>query len=203
MKKIKIAVTGGIGSGKSEFCRYLSEKGELVISADNVAKELLNSDEKIKKKITDTFGTGVYESGVLNVKYLAEKVFTDEKNVRKINSIVHPAAIAEINRKADEILQTGNIVFVESALIFEAGMEEIFDYIILITSDEETRIDRVVRRDDVNRDEVIQRMQNQMSDEKKKQYSDFTVHNNLSVEDLKNKADFFINLFKTICTSDQ
>jgi dephospho-CoA kinase len=202
MRKLKIGVTGGIGAGKSELSKFYVDKGETVIIADDVAKNLLNENKEIQNEIIDEFGAEAFDSGKMNVKYLAEKVFTNEKNVKKINSIVHPAAIKEIDKLMNECLKNSDLVFCESALIYEAGMEEMFDYILTVSAAENIRISRVADRDKSSKEDVKMRMINQMSEEQKKQLSDFIIYNDSSITDLHTKAEFFLNLFKTICTSE-
>ena len=99
---LKIGITGGIGSGKSTFCKFLESKNYVVINADSLAKELLATNENIKQKIVEAFGPGSYKNGMPDKKYLAEKVFSDSQNVFRINSIIHPVVIERIN---DEFLK--------------------------------------------------------------------------------------------------
>ena len=134
-KKIKLAVTGGIGSGKTAFCGFLISEGIPVINADSVSKELLENDKEIIKKITRTFGKDSYLEGKPNRIYLAEKVFANSENVTKINSILHPKVIKKVDILADELFKNNDIVATEAALIYEANMESRFDYVVLITAD--------------------------------------------------------------------
>lgn len=200
-KKLKIAITGGIGSGKSALADYLFSKNIKVINADKIAKELLAGDAAIKNKIIKAFGEESYHDNGPNKKYLAEKVFSDPAKVLKINSIIHPAAIKKIAALNEEYLKTDNIVFTEAALIYEAEMQDMFDFIILIRSDENTRIERVIARDKFNREEILKRIENQYSDEEKAGASDFVIENNSTLEDLYKKADFLLLLFKNMCAS--
>ena len=133
IKKIKIAVTGGIGSGKSLFCNFLNQLGIPVISVDEVSKELLETDKDIRGKIIKAFGSESFNGNIANKKYLAEKVFSNPLNVITINSIIHPKVIKKVNILADEKLRSANIVAAEAALIYEADMEKYFDYVVLVT----------------------------------------------------------------------
>ncbi len=202
MKKIKIGITGGIGSGKSELCKYYTDKGEKVVYADIIAKNILSGNKIVQQKIVELFGKESFENGKPNVKYLAEKVFKNEKNVKKMNSVVHPAAIDEIQKQMDLQLENSNIVFVESALIYEAGMEKMFDFILAISAPENLRIERVTERDDADPEEIKLRINSQLSEEFKIQNADFVIHNNSTIDEFYKKAEFFLNLFKTICTSE-
>lgn len=189
---LKIAVTGGIGSGKSVFCKMLEAKGFLVIKADPLAKELINSDARIRKAIIKIFGNEVYPDGKLDSSYLAKKIFTDPGNVKKINSIVHPVVISKIEEALNDSKERA--VFVEAALIFEAKMEKMFDHVVLVTANDEIRIERTIKRDGSSREEVIKRMQNQLPDEKKKGKSHYVFQNNGTIEELNGKVELLLKI---------
>jgi dephospho-CoA kinase len=193
-QKLKIAVTGGIGSGKSTFCEYVSREGYFVLKADDLAKELLNSDNSIKSKIIRTFGIEAYTANHVNKSFLAEKVFSNPHSVQKINAIIHPRVIEETIRITDEKLKTVDVVFVEAALIFEAKMEHLFDYIIVIVSDIEKRIERITGRDNVSREQVLNRMENQLPEETKRKKADFVFINDGQKESLKQNALFLMSI---------
>ncbi len=195
---MKIGITGGIGVGKSTLSNILIEKGYKVFVADNIAKDLLKSDEKLRQEIISAFGEESYLENDLNVNYLAEKVFINQENVRKINSIVHPKTIKTIEKLMNEENEKSNLVFCESALIYEAGMEDLFDYIVTVKAEESTKIERIKKRDNISSDEIYRRMKNQYSEQFKIENADFTIDNNGSVEDLVPKVDFLLNLFKTL-----
>lgn len=197
-KKIKVAVTGGIGAGKSTFCRFLSEMNYPVINADRIAKEILLTDTGVKQKIIKIFGENSYTSDGINTAYLAEKVFSDEEKVKKINSIVHPPTIKKINYLISESLEKTTIVFVEAALIYEAEMEDLFDYVVLISADEEVRINRIIERENVTEEEIRERMENQLPEKTKRELADFVFDNNDSIEDLKIKSKILISILKSI-----
>ncbi len=112
-RKLKIAVTGGIGAGKSEVCRLISEAGYKVINADDIAKDILKSDTAVRKKVIDLFGEESYLGDEVNRDYLSEKVFNDSENVAKINSIIHPLTLLRINKLISEEFIEKDIVFVE------------------------------------------------------------------------------------------
>lgn len=195
-KKLKIGITGGLGSGKSLFAEFLTEKNFTVLSADEIAKDLISNDKSLIKKIKETFGEESYTNGILNKKYLAEKVFTNANNTLLMNSLVHPEVIKLIEKKSIEILKKENIVFTEAALIYEAEMEDFFDYIVLITADKKTKLQRAKVSKKMNEKDAEARIAQQIDDEEKKNRADFIFENNGTKEDLKNKATFFINIMK-------
>lgn len=194
MKKISVAVTGGIGSGKSVFCKFLTDQKYTVISADNLAKEILHKDPLVKKRMIDTFGHDAYKDGELNRKFLANVVFSDYENLLLLNSIVHPVVIKQTEKLINEEFKKSNLVFVEAALIYEADMEDMFDYVVLIKADNQIKIDRIKERDNVSEEEVIKRQESQIPDEEKTDIADFVFLNNGTIDELKAKADFLLNL---------
>ncbi|OGU35898.1 MAG: dephospho-CoA kinase [Ignavibacteria bacterium GWB2_35_6b] len=195
---MKIALTGGVGSGKSLVSDIIIELGYDVINADKLAKEILLTDESVKSKIIKEFGKESYNAEGINTKYIAEKVFVNPNNVKKINSFVHPPTIKKIEALAAEILKAKKMVFVESALVYEANLEDLFDYILLVTADDNLRIKRVIERDKVSEEEVKVRMENQIAEKEKRSLADFVIENNSSIEDLKNKVKFFTTVFESI-----
>jgi dephospho-CoA kinase len=196
IKKIKLAVTGGIGSGKSAFCGFLQAEGIPVINVDEVSKEILELDKDVIKKVTRAFGENSYIQGKPNKKYLAEKVFSDNGNVLKINSILHPKVIKKVDILAGELLKNNNVVAAEAALIYEANMEARFDYVVLITAGKELRMKRKTGLDSYSPEQFLRRNDNQIPEEEKAECADFVFENNGSLDELKNKAFLFSKIVK-------
>ncbi len=195
-KKIKLAVTGSIGSGKSLFCEYLKQNGIPVINVDDVSKKLLESDKAIIEKIKKTFGKESFINGKPDKKFLAEKVFSNPENVEKINSIIHPKVIQKVNILADDILKDNDIAAAEAALIYEAKMENNFDFVVLITAPEEVRMKRKMSSEKYSAEQFVKRNENQIPDDEKAQAADFVFENNGSKDDLKNKASLLASILK-------
>ena len=193
-KKIKVAVTGNIGSGKSSFCNFLSEKGYPVINADDVSKNILSEDGEIKKKVIKEFGKKSFVNDKLNKKFLAEKVFSDPVKVLKINSILHPKVKNKIESLANEYFMKYDIVFTEAALIYEADMESMFDYVVLITADYKIRKKRTTENAKLSEKDFDKRNDNQIKDEEKKKRADFVFENNLGINELRQKAGLLITI---------
>ncbi|HVO74990.1 MAG TPA: dephospho-CoA kinase [Ignavibacteriaceae bacterium] len=198
MKKFKIAVTGNIGSGKSYFCRMIEEQGYPVVRADDISKEILGTDKKIREEVEKVFGKDSFVNDHINKKFLAEKIFNNHENVFKINSILHPQVIKKIDQIMNEALNRSDLVFVEAALIYEASMEEMFNYVVLITANEEIRRKRKVESGELSEEGFIKRNANQKPDEEKKKAADFVFENNGSIQDLENKALLLISILKGI-----
>lgn len=199
-RKLKIAVTGGIGAGKSEVCRLISEAGYKVINADDIAKDILKSDAGVREKVIDLFGNESYQGDEINRDYLSRKVFNDPDNVSKLNSIIHPLTLLKINDLISEEFIEKDIVFVESALIYEANREDNYDYIVLVVTEEAKRIERILAKGQLSLSEITSRMENQLSDELKSEHADFIIYNNDGLDALIDKTNFYLNLFETLAS---
>jgi dephospho-CoA kinase len=173
---LKIGLTGGIGSGKSTVALVFQELGIPVYNADTAAKRLMQEDAALRAAIQQHFGTSVYEHGILNRKVLAAAVFGKKEQLELLNSLVHPATIADAQRWFAQ--QTAPYVVKEAALLFESGSVEGLDYVIGVTAPASLRIRRVMQRDSVAATEVHQRMRNQVEDSIKMRLCDFVVINN-------------------------
>jgi len=194
--KLKIAITGGIGSGKSAFSKFIQEENYPVINVDDVSKEILVTDIDVKLKVEKEFGKESFINGKLNKKFLAEKIFSNPHNVVKINSIVHPKVIEKVNILIYEKLKISDIVFAEAALIYEADMDKYFDYVVLITAEDKLRLKRKVNFDNFTEEQFVKRNENQIPDLEKKKQADFVFENNGSLDDLKIKAELLLKILK-------
>jgi dephospho-CoA kinase len=192
MNNIRVAITGGIGSGKSTFANYLASKDYVVINADDISKEILSFDEKIKKIIIKEFGSNSYTDGKLNKKFIALQVFSNPANLTKLNSILHPQVLQKIDTIIKIKYKDEKIVFVEAALIYEADIEKMFNYVILVTSDFNIRLRRSIKSGKFTEDDFIKRDKNQIPQEEKEKRADFIFSNNGSKKDLIKKADLLL-----------
>ena len=174
---LKIGLTGGIGSGKSTVAKVLEVLGVPVYYADEAAKELMHTNELLKQQLILHFGRETYfEDGQLNRKHLSSIVFNNKEKLELLNSLVHPATIADAKEWFSK--QQSPYVVKEAALLFESGTAEGLDYIIGVTAPSALRIKRVMDRDGVTADEVKKRMANQVDETLKMKLCDFVVHNN-------------------------
>lgn len=173
---ITIGITGGIGSGKSFICRILSAMGYPVFYSDQVAKELMSSDNELISGIKTLFGQEAYTvNQELNRPFLAKKIFEDQSLRNKLNELVHPRVRKEFSRIASETQSP--FIFNEAAILFETGAHKNFDRMVLVTAPESLRIQRVQKRDNSSEEEIKKRMNAQWSDEKKIPLADFVIHN--------------------------
>ena len=172
---LKIGLTGGIGSGKSTVAKIFSTIGIPVFYADIAARNVMHEDAALKQKIKETFGDAAYENNMLNRKYIADIVFNDPFKLEQLNAMVHPATIAAAQRWM--LQQTTPYVIKEAALFFEAGSTEGLDYIIGVYAPQHLRVQRVMQRDNVTREEVLLRMSKQINEEMKMRLCDFVIVN--------------------------
>ncbi|MBR4964445.1 MAG: dephospho-CoA kinase [Alistipes sp.] len=177
----KVGITGGIGSGKSYVCDMLRERGVAIYNSDIRAKQLMNSSSAIREALVANFGDECYTSEGLNREFLASVVFSDSERLNALNGIVHPAVIADFNSWAEE--QEGSYVVLESAILFEAGLEGSVDVVVAVMAPESLRIERVMARDGATREQVAQRIANQLSDEERSSRAKYAVVN-IDVDDL-------------------
>ena len=195
-KKLLIAITGGIGSGKSTFANFLVEQGHPVLFADDISKEILANDPDIRNEIIKEFGADSYNGKNVNKKFLADKIFSNLNKLKKINAILHPRVRKRIDFISKEYIKTKNIVFVEAAIIYESKIEKMYDFVVLIVADEKLRMKRITKSKKISEKDFISRSQNQLDDEVKKKKADFIFVNNGSKSELKQKAILLSNLFK-------
>lgn len=199
-KKFKIGITGSIGAGKSLFSKFLEAMNYTVLYADEIAKQLYVSDESIRKKMISLFGTETYKGNELDKKFLSENIFSDEKKLIEINSIVHPAVMEDIDKKIEIIFRIKKMVFIEAALIYEADLESYFDYVLLISAPRNIRLQRKILSSALSEEEFIRREKFQIPDDEKRKRADFTFINDKSPSELKSKAELFNNILNGLIT---
>lgn len=190
--KLKIGITGGIASGKSEVCKYLESKKFVVIYADKISKEILVKDETAIDEIKQIFGEAAYKNNQPDHAYLAEKVFSSPKNVKLINAILHPRVAVKSEEMMNSVLKNRSVVFYEAALIFEAMIEKRFDKILLITSEINLRKRRALSSGNFDEITFNERVKNQISDEEKIKMSDYIIRNDGTKEELFLQVDDFL-----------
>ena len=197
---MKIGITGGIGSGKSHVSKIIEDAGYKVFNADIIAKIIMLEDESVKELIIRAFGNESYNGDKLNTKYVSEKAFSSVENINKLNSIVHPPMVYKINELMNAELENSKIVFVEAALIYEAEVDEIITHVLLVTADEEKRIERVMQRKigRLSKSEVLERMKFQIPENEKENLADFTIKNNSTLMDLEMKTKMFLTVFESM-----
>jgi dephospho-CoA kinase len=172
---LKIGLTGGIGSGKTTVAQIFEVLAIPVYYADQAARDLMNQDPELKKQIVSAFGEETYKEGKLDRGFLGEMVFADDEKLALLNSFVHPVTF----RHASSWMQNQKTPYAvkEAALIFEAGLENFFDFVIGVTAPESLRLERVMNRDQSSAENVLQRMSKQMNEDEKMSRCDFVIIN--------------------------
>ena len=180
-----VGLTGGIGSGKSTVLDHFKNLGIKTYSADKAAKKLINSDKGLIKSIKNLFGDNIYENNILDSVKLSKIVFKDPYKLKSLNSIIHPAVAKDF----ESFIKTKNGVYVvkEVAIIFETNTEHNYNKIILVRAPLEERIKRVILRDNLSREDVMKRVNNQIDDSTIIDNCDYIIENN-NLKDLKEKV---------------
>lgn len=174
-----IGLTGGIGSGKSVVAKILESRGIPVYDTDKEAKRITSGSPVVRKALSDQFGNDLYPNGLLDTARLSALIFNNEENLRYVNSVIHPEV------RNDFLLwqkhhQAIPFVAVESAILFESGFDKTVDIIINVSAPLETRIERIEKRNQLSREAILNRIQNQLSDEEREKKSNYTLVNDNS-----------------------
>lgn len=192
---ITIAVTGGIGSGKSYVSALLEKRGIPIYNADNESKRLTVSDEVIRNGLVATLGQEVYHAdGSLNKPFLASYLFASPEHTRQINAIIHPRVKADFRRWVKE--QTDcEVVGLESAILFESGFDDVVDKVVAVYAPESLRLERAMKRDGATEAQIRARMKAQMDEDEKRNKAHYVVMNDGSIP-LEEQLDRLINQIK-------
>jgi dephospho-CoA kinase len=172
---LRIGLTGGIGSGKSTVARIFEVLGIPVYYADKETRRLMNEDKALIKEIEKHFGPGSYTTEGLNRSYISSIVFNDPSKLALLNSLTHPITIQHASKWMEK--QTTSYVLKEAALIFESGSNKGLDYVVGVFAPKELRIKRVMERDNVPREEILKKMEQQMNEDEKMKLCDFVITN--------------------------
>ena len=187
-----VGLTGGIGSGKTTVANFFKELGVPIYIADAEAKKLMTKNVELQQKIKALLGTEAYQNGELNRKYIADLVFKNPEKLRALNSLVHPAVAEDFKKWTNS--QNAVFVIKESALLFETGDYKNCDVVILVKASLDERIRRVMKRDAISKDGVMERISHQWSDEKKEILSDYIIENTDISLTKKTVFNIYVNL---------
>tara|TARA_B100001250_G_scaffold81305_1_gene66916 strand:+ start:1176 stop:1757 length:582 start_codon:yes stop_codon:yes gene_type:complete len=188
-----VGLTGGIGSGKTSILSLFKKNKINCFNSDLIAKKLMNND--LKDKIKNLFGSNIFKEGKLNTKKFSKIVFNDKEKLSLINSVVHP----EVRGKFNDFIKNNKkdkFVVYETALLFETGFYKKCDFIILVIAPFQKRIDRIIKRDNLLKSEIIKRTKYQWPDEKKVELSNYILNNDNWEETLLEFDKLFNNLIK-------
>ena len=191
-----IGLTGGIGTGKSTVSRILKKRGYEVIDLDVIAHEVIRFPQVIEK-IVENFGKEILENNnsendIISREKLGKIIFRDKEKRLILNSIMHPEILHSMREKILKYKKENKIIFVEIQLLFEVQWEKEFDSILLVSADEKTQIQRVLKRDNRTYEEALNIINSQMPLDEKKKKSDFIIENNGNILELEQKVDEFL-----------
>lgn len=192
-----IGLTGNIASGKSCVASVWRELGASIIDADAIGHEVIQKDSDAYSELIERFGDEILdESGEVNRSVLAKLVFGRSEELRALNDIVHPPLLQRMDEYLDiEWKRGAAIVVVDAALLFEFGLTDLFDMIVLVDADERTRMKRVAGKRRISEDEALRMIKAQMDPETKKELADYLIRNEGTLDDLSKKA---VQLFEKI-----
>lgn len=191
---MNIGLTGGIASGKSTVSRLLVERGALLVDADKIAREVVLPGSHVLEQIAVHFGSDMLlEDGSLNRKRLGELVFASETSRKQLESITHPAIRQEIRRQMRQYEQEypERLVVVDIPLLYESGLADMFDSIVVVYVPRSVQLQRLMERDGWNEKEAEQRLNAQWSMERKRELADIVIDNSGSLDDTIKQVDRF------------
>ena len=192
---IKVAICGGIGSGKSTVCQMFAERGIALYDSDSRAKMLMNESVSLREALIALFGEECYVDGELNRPYLAQRVFGSEERLARLNSIVHPAVKEDFISWTED--QEGDYCILESAILFESGFDKLVDKTVAVLAPMSLRIERAMQRDGASREQVEARIRAQMSDDELVARADFSIVN-IHLEDVEKDVAELNHRFKVL-----
>ena len=188
-----IGLTGGIGSGKTTLVNYMESLGIPVFIADEEAKQAMQSPH-VLEKVKTSFGNAIFDNGHLNRQQLASIVFSNPDKLKRLNAIIHPEVKRLFAIWLDQHKTVPFVVY-EAAILFESGSYQNCDYIISVTAPLEDRITRVMQRDNCSREQVLQRINAQWTDEERTAKSNFVI-DNTTAQSAKNEIDKILKILK-------
>ena len=195
MARIKLAITGNTGSGKSTVAELLKKHGIPIVDADAIAHKVISMPE-IRDRIKAEFGAGfVTGEGLVDRKRLGREVFSDPVSLRKLNAIMRPRIAFLVGKAMDEAV--GEVVAVDGALVFEYGLEGLFDHVVMVVSDTQEMIRRSAKKTGYSEDDVQKILSAQMSQEEKAKKAWFVIENRGSLEELEKQVDALVERLRS------
>lgn len=191
-----VGLTGGIGSGKSTVSNYLLKKGYPIIDADKIAREIVEPNSKTLKKLVECFSDEILNyDGSLNRKALAQIAFFNQESKMKLDDIMLEEIVRIIHEKVAFYSKLNNeFVFIDAPLLFEAGLDKVSNEVWVVDTEDEMRIERVVKRDGMTRQEVLARLQKQMSREEKNKRATYILDNSTTQQALYEQIEKLLKI---------
>ncbi|MFH1943787.1 MAG: dephospho-CoA kinase [bacterium] len=191
-----VGITGGVGSGKTAFARFLRDLGAHVIEADEIARKLVDEKEELKNSLRTTFGSDVFDKrGRLRRRLLGRIAFSNSEKLDLLNRIFWPPLVSAIEARIEEMQKVDNkaLIVVDAAILFEAGMEALFDIVVVVHTPSAKRLKWLSNCRDWSREEVLRRVKSQMDEKESMRRADIVIENAGSLDTLRRKAVSFIN----------
>ncbi len=171
----KLGITGGIGSGKTSVCKVFNVLGIPSFSADTEAKLIMENDASIITNLNSIAGKDLYSGGILDRMELANLIFNDNSLLVKVNSLIHPIVLERFGEWVK--IQNSQYVILEAAIMFESGADKCVDRVATVVAPVEERVNRVINRNSLSREQVLERIRNQMDDDVMIKLSHYVIHN--------------------------
>jgi dephospho-CoA kinase len=193
---LKVGLTGGIGCGKSTASTVMAELGSYIFEADDEAKKMITENSTVQSELIVEFGTDIMGAGnVMDLQKLGRIALQDEDHQMRLNLVVHPYIYNLIDDQFDKISKKNkhSMFVVDGALIYESGYDQHLDYVIVITALMKNRMERAIDRGTLTRQQILQRIDLQWSEEEKTGLADFVIHNDSTQEDLQKEITEIYN----------
>lgn len=191
---MNIGITGSIACGKSTVSDYLKEKGYTIIDADKLGHVALTSED-VKRRLSETFGANILVNNEISREVLAKLVFGNDNNLKKLNNIIHPK-IKELILKLQEEHKNENLVFLDIALLYEANFVDLVEKVVVVYVDDGVQLERLMTRNSLSKEEVLKRIESQMSPQEKASLGDFVINNSYRKEDTFQQIDEILEKLK-------
>ena len=191
---MNIGITGSIACGKSTVSDYLKEKGYTIIDADKLGHVVLTSED-VKRRLSETFGANILVNNEISREVLGKLVFGNDKNLKKLNNIIHPK-IKELILKLQEEHENEDLVFLDIALLYEANFVDLVEKVAVICVDEDVQLERLMTRNSLSKEEALKRIESQMSPQEKASLGDFVIDNSYRKEDTFQQIDEILEKLK-------
>ena len=187
-----IGVTGGIACGKTEVCRVFQKRGAIILSGDEIGKEVVEKNKRVREELVQTFGTEILSKKKnLNRRKLGKLAFASRESKDKLNMIIHPHLLKELKKRIENLRRRRDqgLVVIDAALIVEWGLQNELDHLIFVESKREDKIRRLQKQKGYSRKEALDRIKSQLPEAAKKRLAHFVIINDKGVNELREKAE--------------